>query len=139
MTGDIRVLVVADDAAVRRGLQLRLAIEPDLVVVGATDGAGAVEAARLTRPAAFVLDVALHGDDGVEVSRRLAREVPGLPGLVLVLGGPRRAEVPADDRSPRVQLTKAAPGFDVVAEIRRLAEQHGCAARAGRDRSRSAG
>lgn len=59
------VLLVDDRAAVRRGLRMRLALEPDLAVVGeASDGAAALALVPMVRPDVVVMDVAMPGMDG---------------------------------------------------------------------------
>jgi DNA-binding NarL/FixJ family response regulator len=62
----IKVLLVDDQASVRIGLRMRLALEPDLEVVGeAEDGEQAlVQAAKLC-PNVVVMDVAMPNMDGI--------------------------------------------------------------------------
>src|SRR5512143_4314727 len=53
----IRLLIVDDQPAVRKGLQMRLAVEPDLSVVGeASDGEVAVELAQALGPDIVLMD-----------------------------------------------------------------------------------
>ncbi|MGB7980257.1 MAG: response regulator transcription factor [Candidatus Nanopelagicales bacterium] len=66
----VRVLVVEDEAAIRRVIVGYLHRE-GFDVVEAGDGVRAVEAARETRPDVVVLDLMLPGLDGVEVCRQL--------------------------------------------------------------------
>ncbi len=72
--GEVRVLVVDDQALMRAGTRAILEAEEDIEVVGeAADGAEAVELAGRTAPAAF--DVVV-GDDGAvdaEVAIRQSR------------------------------------------------------------------
>ncbi|GAB3860663.1 response regulator transcription factor [Nocardioides maradonensis] len=80
----VRVLVVDDDALVRRGLQLVLSSDPELELVGeAADGAEALTAARELRPDVVLMDLQMPVLDGVEATRRLQRLDP-VP-MVLVL------------------------------------------------------
>jgi len=72
MSAPVRVLIVDDQALVRKGLRMILEVEPDLDVVGeAADGAQAVLAARDTRPDVVLMDVRMPGIDGLEATRRL--------------------------------------------------------------------
>jgi DNA-binding NarL/FixJ family response regulator len=71
----IRLLIVDDEALVRRGLRLVLEAEDDLQVIGeASDGLEAVEEARRLRPDVVLMDVRMPRLDGVEACRRLVEE-----------------------------------------------------------------
>jgi two-component system response regulator MprA len=77
-----RVLVVEDDAGVRRMLERSLGAE-GFEVAAVADGGAALAAAEGTAPDLVVLDVAMPGMDGFEVCRRLRAK--GLTGGVLML------------------------------------------------------
>jgi DNA-binding response OmpR family regulator len=77
-----RVLIVEDDAAVRRMLERSLAAE-DFDVTGAPDGGAALVAVEGMAPDLVVLDVAMPGLDGFEVCRRLRAK--GLTAGILML------------------------------------------------------
>lgn len=69
-----RVLIAADQPALRERLRLLLAREPDLQVVGvATDGPSAIRATQALAPDVLVLDHQLPVQDGAEVATVLAR------------------------------------------------------------------
>lgn len=77
-----RVLLVEDDAAVRRMLARSLGAE-GFEVVAVADGGAALASAEGTVPDLVVLDLAMPGMDGFEVCRRLRAK--GLTGGVLML------------------------------------------------------
>jgi CheY-like chemotaxis protein len=94
----IRVLLVDDQPSIRRGLRMRLALEPDLTVVGeAGDGATAVALATALQPEVVLMDVAMPGMDGIAALQalRAARETRHLP-VVMMTASPGMLE---DSRS----------------------------------------
>ena len=76
------VLVVDDDAPVRRMLERTLAAE-GYAVVAVADGGAALAQAEATPPDAIVLDVAMPGMDGLAVARRLRSKGVSTPILML--------------------------------------------------------
>ena len=76
------VLVVDDDAPVRRMLERTLAAE-GYAVVAVADGGSALARAEATPPDAIVLDVAMPGMDGLAVARRLRSKGVSIPILML--------------------------------------------------------
>jgi DNA-binding NarL/FixJ family response regulator len=71
----IKVLLVDDQASVRMGLRMRLALEPDLEVVGeAEDGVQALVLAQNLCPDVVVMDVAMPNMDGVAATDCLHKQ-----------------------------------------------------------------
>ncbi|HEV7913614.1 MAG TPA: response regulator transcription factor [Albitalea sp.] len=80
----IRVLVVDDQALLRRGLALMFSLEPDIQVVGeAGDGIEAVEQARLLRPDVVLMDLHMPRKGGVAATREITTALPQTRVLVL--------------------------------------------------------
>ncbi len=77
-----RVLIVEDDAPVRRMLSRNLEAE-GFDVSSASDGGRALAAAERSTPDLVVLDVAMPGLDGLAVCRRLREK--GMTGGILML------------------------------------------------------
>jgi len=77
-----RVLIVEDDAAVRRMLERSLGAE-GFEVASAADGGTALALAEASAPDLVVLDVAMPGLSGFDVCRRLREK--GMTGGVLML------------------------------------------------------
>ena len=68
----IRVLLVDDQQAVRRGLALRLVLEPDIQIVGeAGTGREALEFAQALSPDVVLMDVEMPEMDGIETAATL--------------------------------------------------------------------
>ena len=79
----IRILIVDDEALVRRGFTMILDAEPDLEVVGeAVDGEGAVELALIGAADVVLMDIRMPGMDGIEATRRIA--AAGGPPVIVV-------------------------------------------------------
>ncbi len=82
--GSIRILVVDDHDAVRRGLRHLLAGYADMEVVGeAEDSVSALRLAASAQPDVILLDVHLPGVNGVEVVRPL-RQVCSAARIILL-------------------------------------------------------
>jgi DNA-binding NarL/FixJ family response regulator len=82
----IRVLLVDDHEPARRGLRMRLGLEPDLAVVGeATNGVDAVPLALEVQPDVVLMDVAMAGGDGVTATADLRGVAPHVAVVVLSL------------------------------------------------------
>jgi DNA-binding NarL/FixJ family response regulator len=72
--GDVRVLLVDDDALVRAGLRLILSSAADLEVVGeADDGAHAEAAVRQHHPDVVLMDIRMPQVDGITATAALRR------------------------------------------------------------------
>ncbi|MBX3054104.1 MAG: response regulator transcription factor [Caldilineaceae bacterium] len=73
----IRVQLVDDDERVRRGWQMRLALEPEIEVVGmAGELAAAVVMAAVTQPHVILLDIKLPDISGISGMEQLRRAAP---------------------------------------------------------------
>ncbi len=81
----IGVLVVDDQALVRRGFRMVLEIEPDIEVVGeASDGLEAIRLAGQLGPDVALMDVRMPGMDGIQATEWIVAR-PALGTRVLML------------------------------------------------------
>lgn len=76
-----RVLIIDDEEGIRESL--RLLLEDDFTISLASSGEQGLEAARLERPDAILLDVIMPGIDGLETLERLHAEHPEVPVIMV--------------------------------------------------------
>ncbi|KAF4409592.1 response regulator [Streptomyces lycii] len=73
--GPVRVLIADDQSMVREGFSVLLGAQPGIEVVGdAVDGHQAVSRAAALRPDVVLMDIRMPGMNGLEATRRIARE-----------------------------------------------------------------
>ncbi len=117
----IRVLIVDQQAEVRRGLRMRLGIEPDITVVGET---GSVEEAlglaNALAPDAVVIDVARGGPDNANIIHRMHEASPTAAIVVLTLYGDEEERARARESGAEAFLEKDGGAADLLQAIRQL-------------------
>ncbi len=117
----IRVLIVEGKAEVRWGLRMRLAIEPDMAVVGEAGTAEqALALAQALDPDVMVVDIGMWGADGVDVVKRLRAAVPAAAAVVLTLQGDEETRARAQEAGAQAFLEKCGGATDLLQTIRRL-------------------
>ncbi|WP_034216064.1 response regulator [Actinoplanes subtropicus] len=119
----VRVLIVDDHPAVRRGLRTFLELADGLEVVGeAANGPAALDLIAATEPDVVLLDMALPGMDGVEVLHELQRRELSCRALVVTSYTDR---MPAAIRAgARGYLSKDVDPVALVAAVRSVAAGH---------------
>jgi two-component system KDP operon response regulator KdpE len=112
----IRVLVVDDERAIRRFLQVSLAAHGH-TVFEATSGQEALEAVVAHRPDIIILDLGLPDIDGLEVTRRL-REWTQTPIIILSVRNHETDKITALDGGADDYLTKPFSVGELMARMR---------------------
>lgn len=86
MTSKIRTLIADDHTLLRNGICALLEDEPDILIVGeASDGREAVRLADQLKPNVVLMDIAMPLLNGLEATRQIKREHPGITVLVLTM------------------------------------------------------
>jgi DNA-binding NarL/FixJ family response regulator len=111
----LRVVVADDQASVREGLVLLLGGLPDIDVVGAAaDGQQALNLVAEHRPDAILLDLHMPVLDGIQTTRRLAADHPGIAIVVLTTYADDASVLAALRAGARGYLTKDADRTDIA-------------------------
>jgi DNA-binding NarL/FixJ family response regulator len=118
----IRCVVVDDHTAVREGVKMILARDPELVVVGdAPSGEAAVDVVDRRLPDVVVMDVRMRNMDGLEATRRITAAHPTIGVVLYTAHGERGLLSEALDCGARGYVLKDAPPDDVVRAVKTVA------------------
>jgi NarL family two-component system response regulator LiaR len=116
----IRVLLVDDHAAARKGLRALLDREPGVAVAGeAEDGEQALRAADRLRPDVVLMDLEMPGMGGAEATRRLTEAHPATKVEVLTSHASEEDVFPALKAGALGYLLEHSAPEDVLQAIRR--------------------
>ncbi|NPV75061.1 MAG: response regulator [Anaerolineae bacterium] len=116
MLANQRVLVVDDEAPIRRYLRTALGAQ-GLIVFESTTGAEAIQAVLSHRPDVIILDLGLPDIDGIEVTRRL-REWSQTPIIILSVREAEQDKIAALDAGADDYLTKPFSTGELLARMR---------------------
>ena len=111
----LRIIIADDQATVREGLVVLLGGLPDIdVVAAAADGRQALDLVAEHHPDAILLDLHMPVLDGIEASRRLTAEHPGVAIVVLTTYLDDSSVLDALRAGARSYLTKDADRTDIA-------------------------
>lgn len=115
----IRILLVDDQPTVRQGLQMRMALESDLAVVGeAGNGEEALALVPALHPDVVLMDVAMPGIDGIEATRQLRALAPHSAVIMLSINDSAQNREKAAAAGATAFVCKEAPEADLLDAIR---------------------
>ena len=113
----IRVLIVDDHALFRRGLEMVLAEEPDIELVGeASDGAEAVAKAGEALPDVVLMDIRIPKSSGIEACRAMKEVAPSAKIVMLTISDEEEDLFEAIRAGASGYLLKDIP-YDEVADV----------------------
>ncbi|HEY7323230.1 MAG TPA: response regulator transcription factor [Streptosporangiaceae bacterium] len=111
----LRIVIADDQASVRQGLVLLLDGLPDIQVVGAAaDGEQALALVAEHQPDAILLDLHMPVLDGIDTTRRIVAEHPGVAVVVLTTYADDSSVLDALRAGARSYLTKDADRADIA-------------------------
>jgi DNA-binding NarL/FixJ family response regulator len=118
----IRLLVVGDQPAIRKGLKMRLAAEPDLSVIGeATDKKSIFEMATSLCPDVVLIDLDMLHVDGMATVKTLHRICPQISIILLSMDDDVFTFDQARNAGAAAFVAKSMPADTLLATIRQVA------------------
>jgi DNA-binding NarL/FixJ family response regulator len=117
----IRVCLVDDHPTFRAGLRALLEASGIEVAGEAANGTEALDCARETEPDVVLMDLSMPGLDGVEATRRITRELPQIPVVVLTSFSDRARIVDALDSGAVGYLLKDADPDELIRGVQAAA------------------
>jgi pilus assembly protein CpaE len=119
----ITLLLVDDQATVRRGLRMRLMLEPDILVIGeASDGGEALEQVRILSPDVVLMDVEMPGMDGIAATLALQSSTPRSAVVILSLHGDTQTRARAQEAGAVAFVEKHGTTQELLAAIRQAVQ-----------------
>lgn len=118
----VRVVIVDDHPLFRAGLRAALESAGDISVVAEVETAAAVpEVIAERRPDLVVMDLSLPDGSGIEATRRIATDTPGVPVLVLTMSDDDGSLLAAMRAGAGGYLVKGAGRDEVLHAVRTVA------------------
>jgi DNA-binding NarL/FixJ family response regulator len=118
----LRILVADDHEIVRRGLVSLITSHPDWEICAEADnGRQAVEKTSESKPDIAILDIGMPVLNGLEATRQILREHPGVRVLILTITDSDQAVQAVLDAGARGFLLKSDAARDLVTAVEALA------------------
>jgi PAS domain S-box-containing protein len=120
----VRILLVDDQEAVRRGLRSLLASRADWSICGeAADGVEAVAKAKELRPDIVLMDIAMPRMNGFDATRIIRRELPESKVVIVSQNDPAMVRRQLREVDAAAFVDKTVVSRDLLSTIERLLEQ----------------
>jgi DNA-binding response OmpR family regulator len=111
------ILIIEDDISILRGLKDNLEYE-GYSVLTETNGAKGLHFALTKKPDLILLDIMLPGMNGYEICRKIKKEKPGLPVIMITARGSEMDKVSGLDIGADDYITKPFSIPELLARIR---------------------
>ena len=116
-----KVLLVDDHPVFRNGVGALISSEPDLLVCGEAESAPAALAAmRSLKPDVAILDISLHGTNGIELIKLMLAENPRLPLLMVSMHDESLYALRALRAGARGYVMKTEAMRDILTAVRKV-------------------
>jgi DNA-binding NarL/FixJ family response regulator len=120
---EITCLIVDDHEVVREGLRLSLSRTPHIRVIGeASDGASAIALVERRRPDVVIMDVRMPGMDGLEATKRISEQFPGIAVLMFTAFSERSLLARGLESGAKGYVLKEAAHETLLRAIERVAK-----------------
>jgi len=117
----MKILLVDDHKMMRDGLRAILENEGMQVVGEAANGREAIELARRVRPEIVVMDISMPELNGIDATRRLVAELPGIKVIGLSVNADRRYVVAMFEAGAVGYLLKNSASEELMQAVRAVA------------------
>jgi DNA-binding NarL/FixJ family response regulator len=122
----IRVVVVEDNDVFRHALELLLTLGGEIEIVASEpDGSEVVERCRELSPDVLLVDYRLPGTDGVQLTRLVRRNCPGVAVVALTAAAEEREREALIEAGARACMGKDEPLDAIVEAVRAAATTEG--------------
>lgn len=119
----IKLLLVEDELAVRKGLRMRLAAEPDVTIVGeAADGKAALMLVRKLHPDVVLMDIAMPRLDGIAATEALQSFSPRPAVIILTVHDDADTRARAKAAGAVAFITKCGVNDDLLMAVRQAVQ-----------------
>ena len=121
----IKILIVDDQAAVRKGLKMQLSLEADLLVVGeAENGSQALEMVPSLKPDVIILDLEMPVLDGLRTLEKLRMEYPDIGVIMLSIHDYVDDQLSSKIEGASAFVVKSGDPSQLIGEIRRVVDHN---------------
>jgi DNA-binding NarL/FixJ family response regulator len=115
----INILLVDEQASIRRGVRMRLLVEPGFAVIGeANDGWDALAKVRELHPDVILTGIRLPGLDGIALTERIRHDFPNCAVVILSLYDDSATQERALNAGAAFFISKQKPNGELVEAIR---------------------
>ncbi len=121
----IRILLADDHKIVRDGLRTLIEKEAGMEVIGeAENGRKALKMAQKIRPSVVIMDVTMPDMNGIEATRKIVTEIPGVKVIALSMHSDRRFVLGMLEAGASGYLMKDCAFDELAKAVRSIATGH---------------